>query len=146
MAAKYHDGNLPLAIETVLRQIASLEEDLEFWMDDAAGVKLLRAGQIVNTEKIRRRVVSILNQSDATSVAAIRPPDEPPPASRFTDQELAEMMCIRKRAYSSPEAAGRGAAKAHANGSQDRLRVYRCPFGDHFHLTKREVWTPPGER
>ena len=95
MAAKYHAGNLPPAIEAVLRQIATLEEDLEFWLDDS-GVKIQRPGQVVNTDKLRRRVVSILNEADATSVVAKRAPDEPPPASRFTDQEVAEAMCTAR--------------------------------------------------
>lgn len=130
--AKYHDGNLPMQIESVLRQLASLEEYLEFWMGDS-GVQIVRPGQLIEIDKLRRRVVGLLNDADAST-------------SRFTEEEIAEAMCRSKRAYTTPEAAGRGASKALANGSTDRLRVYRCPFGDHFHLTKREGWTPPGDR
>ena len=73
---------------------------------------------------------------------AVPPAPEPPPAPPPPPFEGLDIhsMCLDKRAYSSPEAAGRAANKAHRNGSTDRLRTYRCPFGnDHYHLTKRSL-------
>lgn len=43
--------------------------------------------------------------------------------------------CASKKAYATPEAAGRAAASAHAQGSTDELRVYACRCCRGYHLT-----------
>ncbi len=52
--------------------------------------------------------------------------------------EAIERSCIGKRAYTTPEAAGRAALNAvEARGVG--LRIYKCEFCPDFHLTKQTL-------